>query len=439
MSLHGRSRAVDAEVLPQIINAKWVGRHRGTAADYMARYRRLAAQTVPKKRAGLRDVAPNLLWLISDERTLFAAWQHMAKYGGSAPGPDGCRYDDFDRTEAMHLCGGLRDEIRCGEYAVGKECVRRIPKTSGRGWRPLVIQSIFDRVVQRAIVEIIQPLLDPLFDPLSFGYRPRRGPLKALVKAERASMDNRLGVWVSADIADCFTNVPIGRLLSIVRAYFPDDRLVSFIGKLTQTSKVPGLRQGGPLSPLLLNLYLHHLLDRPWRRLCPDTPLIRFADDLLVLCERPAQARAAYRRLTRLLQPTGLRLKEQEADAVKWLAHGEPVTWMGFGIRLAGDEFRYSVTDQAWASLAEKFDEAQAKPNSPIAATESLAGWLADKAPCFSTIDINRAYDRIKTLGAECGYDELPERYEIQAYWQRAYARWCKLRAATPDKVPADK
>ena len=134
-----------------------------------------------------------------------------------------------------------------------------------------------------------------------------------------------------------------------------------------------------------------------------------------------------------------MRLKEQEADAVKWLAHGEPVTWMGFGIRLAGDEFRYSVTDQAWASLAEKFDEAQAKPNSPIAATESLAGWLADKAPCFSTIDINRAYDRIKTLGAECGYDELPERYEIQAYWQRAYARWCKLRAATPDKVPADK
>jgi retron-type reverse transcriptase len=435
MSMHGRTRAVDAEILSGVVNAKWVIRHRGSANDFLPKYRRLAAQAVAEKRAGLRAIAPKLLWLIADQRTLFAAWQYLAANGGSAPGPDGYRYDDFSRTDVWHLCRNLRDEIRSGQYAVGPERVRRIRKASGRGWRPLVIQSIFDRVVQRAAVEIIQPLLDPLFDPLSFGYRPGRGPLRALLAAERACLDGRLGVWVSADLADAFTNVPIGRPMPIVRAYFPDNRLVGFIEATARTNKIPGLRQGGPLSPLLLNLYLHHLLDRKWRRLCPDTPLFRFADDLLVMCQRPAQARAAYRYLDRLLQPTGLRLKEKEADAVKWLSRSEPVKWMGFGIRLAGDDLRYTVTDHAWASLAERFDEAQAKANSPMAAAASLFGWLADKAPCFPTVDINRAYDRIRTLGAERGFDELPERYEIQAYWKRAYARWCKLRSATPYSI----
>lgn len=437
MSLHGRSRSVDAETLSEVINPKWVIRHRGTPDDYMVRYRRLAAQAVAERRAGLQAIAPSLLWLISDERALFAAWQHLAEHGGSAPGPDGYRYDDFSPIDVLYVCRDLRDKIRCGQYAVGRERILRIPKTSGRGWRPLVIQSILDRVVQRAVVEIIQPLLDPLFDPLSFGYRPGRGPLRALLAAERTCRDNRLGVWVSADIADAFTNVPLGRLLTVVRAYFPDDRLLAFIGKISRSAKVSGLRQGGPLSPLLLNLYLHHLLDRPWRRLCPDTPLIRFADDLLVLCRRPAQAREAYRQLAELLRPTGLWVKEREADAVKNVSHGEPVKWMGFGIRLVGGDFCYTVTDHAWASLAERFDDAQTKPNSPIAAAASLAGWLADKAPCFPTVDINRAYGRITRLAAERGFDELPDRFEIQAYWQRAYARWCKMRAATQDGVPA--
>ena len=100
-----------------------------------------------------------------------------------------------------------------------------------------------------------------------------------------------------------------------LRNYLLDDDLVAFVEALTRSRKVRGLRQGGPLSPLLLNLYLHHVLERPWRRMHPGTPLIRFADDVVVLCEDRHQAGEAYHALLVRLRAAGLKLKECEADA----------------------------------------------------------------------------------------------------------------------------
>ena len=130
-------------------------RRRGSATDYVKRLRKLAAAASPKF-VGLGEISPHLLRLISDERTLFPAWQQMAKAGGRAPGPDGCRYDQFSQPEIWQWCRGMRGQIRNGRYTAGEETVRRIPKSSNRGFRESVLRSIFDHVVHRAVVEVCQ-------------------------------------------------------------------------------------------------------------------------------------------------------------------------------------------------------------------------------------------------------------------------------------------
>jgi hypothetical protein len=428
MSEHGRAARLDPARLAEILDIGRVRRHRGTTADCLRRYREFAAETVSTGMNGLRAVTPQLLGMIADERTLYTAWEHLAANGGDAPGPDGLRYDQFTPASTFKICRSIRDDIVGGRYAPDEEYVRWVLKSSGRGFRPIVLQSIFDRVVQRAVVEVFQPLLDPLFDSRSFGYRPKRGPFRALATAMWLCGNRPRGVWVSVDIADAFTNVPIGRLLGVLRRYLPDDRLLAFVELVVRSPKVAGLRQGGPLSPLLLNLYLHHLLDRKWRRLHPKIPLLRFADDILLLCETEEQARAAYATLTGLLRAAGLRLKEDQATSIRRVAEGQSVTWLGFEIHAGEDDgLQVAIGRDAWVSLEESLARAHDRPLSPLAAVASIGGWVADKAPCFATIDFDWAYARIGRLAAAQGFEEVPESYEVLGLWQRAYARWCKL------------
>ena len=433
MSNNGRPDRGQTAALAEILNPKWVLRHRGSTPDFIRRYRAWAGKAAASKLAGLRKAAPHLLEFISDERTLYTALKHMEAEGSHAPGPDQLRYEDIALIGDWKWCRATRDEIRDGEYVPGAEKLQKIPKGPGRGFRELVVQSVQERVIHRAVVEVLQPLLDPLFDRRSFGYRPKMGPLRALATAEHLYRECGLGVWVSVDVRNAFPNVPVPRLLDVVRKYIPDDDLIDFLEVVTRPDTTPGLRQGSPLSPLLLNLYLHHLLDRTWRRLHPDAPLLRFADDILILCRTPKQAQVAYTNLDALLRPAGFTLKESRQDAVRLVKAGQEVSWMGFGIGVTADGLRYTVTEDAWDGLAEKFAAAHGKPHSPLAALASLAAWVGDKAPCFPFTDTAKAYGRMAQLAAAQGFEEIPEKHEVAGVWQPAYARWCGLR----DKVAA--
>jgi integrase len=210
---------------------------------------------------------------------------YLRRHGGAAPGPNGKTYDDFTNREVWELLLAISRAIRSGTYRPGPDREVKIPKASGRGHRTLRLQNIEDRVVARAIVQIIQLLLDPGFDEYSYGYRPGLDRRHALATAiHLAETENRMR-WVFEDAKDAFDNVPINRLLDIVRRRLPAAAdLWVLIERVLENDTGRGLRQGSPLAPLMLNLYLDHFLDRVWRRLLPDTPLLRSADDLLVLC-----------------------------------------------------------------------------------------------------------------------------------------------------------
>ncbi len=397
MSEHCRPH-VNRAAKVDILNPKWPGRHRGDRYDFLARHRRQARKVLKKGRAALTVIATSLFRRVSDERTLRVAWDHLGRYGGRAPGPDGVRYEDLDEQDKWSWSRTLRDAIRAGTYEPGPERVVWISKGPGRGQRPLTLQDIEDRVVQRAVVEIIQPLLDPRFDPHSLGYRPAKGRLHALALAERYFLDEKRRVWVTEDIKDAFANVPLARLLQVVKKYLPADDLVNFIGTVLGNASTPGLRQGGSLSPLLLNLYLHHFLDRPWRKRHPKIPLIRVADDILLLCRTRKEAKQAHATLASLLAPAGMPLKLGFENAVRRLTEEEPADWLGFRIVREKQALVIDIADRAWERLAEGLALAQEEPDPATQADAVLRGWISQAGPAFPHLDPEGTYARLRQI-----------------------------------------
>jgi retron-type reverse transcriptase len=435
MSMSHRPGTSARQLAADLLNIKWVSRHRGDRHDFLNRHRRQAKKFLELGRVDIEKIARSLLHRISDERTLRVAWEYLSEHGGQAPGPDGLCYDDVPAPWLSQECRELRDEIRSGRYELSDEAVHWVSKGSGRGSRPLILQSILDRVVQRACVEILQPLLDPKFDRRSFGYRPGKSPQHALAAADRLARSDGRWVWAAVDLRDAFSRVPLERLLDIVQHYLPSEELVVFLRRILSGARMPGLRQGGPLSPLLLNLFLHHLLDNPWRKQHPDIPLIRYADDILLLCRSVEEAGEAYDRLKELLRPTGMQLKETRQQAVRDLGAGAAVNYMGTRIRKTdnGNGLRFDLTRGAWDGLAESLARAQEEPHAPVRAVLALTGWVAARGPCYPDLKHEQVYARIESVARKAGFDEIPGAGKIKGLWQRAYARWGRLQKSTKD------
>ena len=317
--------------------------------------------------------------------------------------------------------------MRHGKYRPGPGRIVEIKKSSG-GTRPLVLFNIADRVVQRAAVIIVQPLLDPLFDDRSFGYRPKLGHLHALALGEYLTVVGRRRVWVTQDIKDAFGHVPISRLLQVVNKILPDDGLLDLLERILTSHGVEGLPQGGPLSPLMLNTYLNHVLDRPWRRESPTLPMVRVADDLLITCCSKKQAVEAHGVLSGLLLPAGLPLKFTAENAIHDLKAGAVATWLGFNLSKTKGGLAAGIGIKSWDRLGECLALAHTKSDSPVRAVRAIEGWLDGRGPCHPWSDREEVCRRIIEIASGHGFEDVPPAAELLGRWQRAFARWCKLR-----------
>ena len=180
---------------------------------------------------------------------------------------------------------------------------------------------------------------------------------------------------------------------------------------------------------MLLNLYLHHHLDRPWRKLHPDVPLVRVADDILVLCQTTREARQARTSLATLLKPAAMPLKGEPGDGVRRLTEQEPADWLGFRIRRQGRKLHVGLAESAWRRLEDHLAWAAERPDPVARAGAVLGGWLGQQGPCYPHLDRDDAYARIAAMSKR-RVGKTPDRDCVFDFWQRAYARWCKLRSA---------
>jgi group II intron reverse transcriptase/maturase len=267
------------------------------------------------------------------------AWEQVRRNRGAA-GIDHVSLADVEEYGVTRLLGELEAELREGRYRPLPARRVFIPKPGSDEKRPLSIPAVRDRIVQAALKIVLEPVFEADFLPCSFGFRPRRSAHDALQVLIDESWRGRR--WVAeTDIASCFEAIPHDRLMQAVEERVCDRAVLALVRTLLRAGVmeggslrrgVAGTPQGGVISPLLCNAYLHRL-DRGWRAE-EHGELVRYAGDVVVMCDTREQAETALARLTDLLAELGLEPKAARTRIVH-LAEGNPgFDFLGFHHRL---------------------------------------------------------------------------------------------------------
>jgi group II intron reverse transcriptase/maturase len=275
------------------------------------------------------------------------AWGQVRRNRGAA-GIDQITITDVERHGIDRLLGELAADLRDGSYR--PLAARRvfIPKPGTGERRPLSIPAVRDRIVQAAARIVLEPIFEAAFQPCSFGFRPRRAAHDALqVLVDEAWKGRR---WVvETDIANCFEAIPHDRLMHAIEERVCDRHVLKLLRALlragvmqdgTVRRTVAGTPQGGVISPLLANVYLDRL-DRAWQTRGAGV-LVRYADDLVVMCRTKREAERALGALRSLLAELGLEPKEAKTRIVHLREGGEGIDFLGFEHRwVRGREARH--------------------------------------------------------------------------------------------------
>lgn len=279
----------------------------------------------------LETSEPTTVWFglwdkVISERNLQAAFWAVWRNGG-APGVDGQTVPQFEAQEQAELAG-LREELRTQHYR--RQPARRvwIPKPGTTEKRPLGIPAVRDRTVEAALKQVLEPIFEQDFAERSYGFRPGRGCGEAVKRVEALLKEGR--AWcVDVDFKSYFDTIPHERLMELVRQRIVDGKVLALLQQSLKAGVLEELKgwqptergtpQGAVISPLLANLYLngldHQMVQQGWE-------MVRYADDLVMLCRSKEEAEEALAYLRQWSGEAGLTVHPTKTRIVNVSSEG---------------------------------------------------------------------------------------------------------------------
>lgn len=417
--------------------------------DFSTRIRQLAGESL-RHRFGIQDFVEMQQWLalvlakedVSLSKFACSRFFDVATHGHTianaiwetsehsscrCPGSDSMTLEDWrngfkDVERARHVREALRNHIYEPESL--RECA--IPKPSG-GRRKLLIPTIEDRIIQRSISSTISPYLDSLLSPTSFGSRPKIDRLDAIATASVLASQVETPWVVAVDIKSAFPSTSKPRLMQTMRKYMHDEKICDLVEQaFSNCSK--GMPQGAPISPVLVNLHLHHLIDKKWSKLNNTPKLLRYVDDLLIVCGSREKANECYETLNKLVVQAGYRLKTNGEQSVFDASNGI-FEWLGYEVRLA--PFRVSPGEEKWFELRAKLEAAI--ENCPAGCEEEYVtgivhDWLSQTIPPMEFCQLEsvqaKAENLLKELNLPVEFHSLGDIYsDVKRRWNRALTK----------------
>ena len=264
---------------------------------------------------------------------LASAYAQVARNRGAA-GVDRQSVAQFSRHLESQLAK-LHAKLKNDCYKPSDVLRCWIDKPGSKDKRPLGIPTVRDRVVQTALRNVLEPIFEREFATNSYGFRPDRSAKDALREVDQGLKAGQ-GYVVDADIKRYFDTIPQERLLARVAERIADGRVMSLLEGMLQRGVLEhrewvetqtGTPQGGVISPLLANVYLNPLDHRMQQA---GYTMVRYADDLVILCETLAQAEAAHQALRDWTQAQGIELHPEKTRIVNMNEPGQGFDFLGY-------------------------------------------------------------------------------------------------------------
>ena len=254
---------------------------------------------------------------IISKQEVFRAYE-LTKKNKSAAGIDDMSWKEFDKDLKKNLYK-LWNRMSSGTYFPPLVKAIAIPKKTG-GERILGIPTISDRIAQKVVKMNLESLIEPLFNPNSFGYRPYKSAHQAVEQAKNNCWTCNWGI--DLDIKGFFDNLNHTLLMKMVKRHTDCAWVILYIERWLKTSmqmpdgsivaRVKGTPQGGVISPLLANLYLHYAFDLWMTKEANDIKFERYADDIIIHCRFLGQAKELKEKLKKRFELFGLELHPEK-------------------------------------------------------------------------------------------------------------------------------
>ena len=275
----------------------------------------------------------SLIDKVTSERTLAIGWEKVRSNAGAC-GVDGITIERFEKQAKERLLA-VKEQIEGGDYH--PQLIKRvwIDKPGSTEKRPLGIPTVRDRVVQTSLRAVVEPIFEREFAPQSYGFRPGRGCKDALGRVQELLTSGHVHV-LDIDIKGYFDSIPHDRLMKLVEEHIADGRVLGIIEGFLKAGVMEGREswepeegtpQGGVISPLLANIYLNPL---DWLMVQNGLEMVRYADDMIVLCCNAEKARKALETVRGWMGQAGLTLHPEKTRVVEMIEAGSHFDFLGY-------------------------------------------------------------------------------------------------------------
>lgn len=365
-----------------------------------------------------------------DYDLLVEAYRRTRKSG--AVGIDNQTAKDYAADLERNL-KSLHERLRSGRYVAPP--VRRVhlPKPDGKT-RPIGIPTFEDKIVQRGVVMLLEPLYESLFYDFSYGFRPKRSAHDALEALWKRGMDLNGGWIIELDIQSYFDKIPHNHLREFLDLRVKDKAIRRLIdkwlkagvmeeGQLRRTES--GTPQGGVISPLLANIFLHYVLDDWFEqtakpRLRGSSQLIRYADDAILMFTNESDARWVHRTLTEQFEKYGLTLHPEKTRLIDFRKPRWPETRKrGISFDFLGFRHTWGPSRKGWSVI-----QRATAPSRLRRSLQAISRWCRFHRPC----PVAEQYEALsRKLRGHYGYfNIIGNQSALWSFWRGVTERWQK-------------